>query len=57
MIILTITDKVNQLLRIRNHVLIPNHGVGDYNCFESVEKLDNRIDYLLDKKSFAGDLL
>ena len=54
---MTITDKVNQLLRIRNHVLIPNHGVGDYNCFESVEKLDNRIDYLLDKKSFAGDLL
>ena len=57
-IILTISDKVNQLLRIRNHIIIPQHDIKrGYDANYPVNELDKVINLLYLRKKFAGDLL
>jgi hypothetical protein len=43
---LSVEDRTDLLLMVRNEVVIPLHGFNGYNANKKVNKLDKCIDYL-----------
>jgi hypothetical protein len=52
-----IEDKINQLLTVRNCILLPHHGYKGYDCSKPISKLDESIDALIEGKDWNGGIL